>query len=154
MLSLETALVTPALVLAFGLVAQFAWLGFQAACFDHAVNGAAWRMTAQDALAPDHDAAVLAAVAADWAPLDGSRLSVRGARIEADVSEQTSPANGPLDHDVYLLERTTRTVRTLSVEADVSYTVDPLAPLPGFDPVPLRRTLDRTFVADARFEVS
>lgn len=154
MLSLEMTLVAPALALAFCLVAQFAWFGFQAACFDHAVNAAAWHISPQDARSADHENVVRNAIAADWAPLDESRLSVKDAQIESHVEERSTPANGPLDHDFYLVERTTRTVQTVSARAKVGYVVEPLVPLPGFGPVELSRALDRTFVANARFEVS
>lgn len=154
MLSLETTLVAPAFALAFCLVVQFAWFGFQAVCFDHAVNAAAWHISPQDARSADHEDVVHDAIVADWAPLNESRLTVEDARIESRVEERSSPANGPLDRDLYLVERTTRTVRTVSARAKVGYVVDPLVPLPGFGPVVLSRALDRTFVANARFEVS
>lgn len=154
MLSLETTLAAPVLLLAFGLVVQLAWFGFQAACFDHAVNAAAWHVTPQDARSPDPEGTVLSAVRADWAPLDESRLAVRDASIETRAEKRSTPAGKPGDRDVYLVERATRTVRTVTTKAQVEYTVEPLVPLPGFGPVELSRTLDRTFVSDARFEVS
>ncbi len=154
MLCLETALVAPAAILLLVLVAQFAWFGFQAACFDHAVNTAAWRIAAQDALSSDHNAVVHAAIAADWMPIDRTCLTVSNAHIESRTNEESSPTNGPNDRDHFLIERTTRHVRTVSTKADAVYTIRPIAALPLFEPVLLQRTLDRTFVSDARFEVS
>lgn len=154
MLCLETALVAPAAILLLALVAQFAWFGFQAACFDHAVNTAAWRITAQDTLSPDHNAVVHAAIAADWMPIDRTCLTVSNARIEARTNEESSPTNRSNDRDHFLVERTTRHVRIVSTKADAVYTIRPIAALPLFEPVLLQRTLDRTFVSDARFEVS
>lgn len=154
MLCLETALVAPAAILLLALVAQFAWFGFQTACFDHAVNTAAWRITAQDALSPDYNAVVHAAIAADWMPIDGTCLTVSNAHIESHINEESSPTNRPNDRDHFLVERTTRHVRTVRTKADAVYTIRPLAALPLFEPVLLQRALDRTFVSDARFEIS
>lgn len=154
MLCLETALVAPAVILLLVLVAQFSWFGFQAACFDHAVNTAAWRIAAQDALSSDHNSVVHAAIAADWMPIDRTCLTVSNAHIESRTNEESSPTNGSNDRDHFLIERTTRHVRTVSTKADAVYTIRPIAALSLFEPVLLQRTLDRTFVSDARFEIS
>lgn len=154
MLCLETALVAPVAMLTFALVAQLAWVGFQAACFDHAVNTAAWSVTSDDARAPDADAVVHAAVTESWVPLNDAAVEVAGARIFAQEASATAPTNGPNDRELYLVERTTRTVRTVRTTAQTAYTIQPIVPLPTFEPVRVERPLDRTFVTDAKFEVS
>lgn len=154
MLCLEAALVAPVVLLAFALVAQLAWVGFRTACFDHAVNTAAWSMSAEDALSPDANAVVRAAVTGSWIPLDDAAVEVSDARIAVQESSATAPTNGPDDRELYLVERTTRSVRTVRTTAQAAYTVQPLVPLPTFQPVRVERSLDRTFVADAKFEVS
>lgn len=154
MLCLETALVAPVAMLAFALAAQLAWVGFQTACFDHAVSTAAWSMTAEDAGARDADAVVRAAITGSWAPLDDAAVEVRDAEVSVQERSTTAPANGPDDHLLYLVERTTRTVRTVRTTAKAAYTIEPIVPLPTFGPVRVERELDRTFVADSKFEVS
>ncbi len=154
MLCLETALVAPVVLLAFALVAQLAWVGFQTACFDHAVNTAAWSVDAEDARSPDADAAVRAAVIGSWVPLDDAAVEVSDARVSVQEASATAPTNGPDDRELYLVERTTRTVRTVRTTAQVAYTIQPIVPMPAFEPVRVERALDRTFVADAKFEVS
>lgn len=154
MLCLETALVAPVAMLAFALVAQLAWVGFQTACFDHAVSTAAWLVTSEDARTHDADAVVRAAITDSWIPLDDAAVEVSDAQISAQESSATAPTNGPDDRLLYLVERTTRTVRTVRTTAKTAYTIDPIVPLPTFGPVRVERSLDRTFVTDAKFEVS
>lgn len=154
MLCLETTLVAPVVLLAFALTAQLAWVGFQAACFDHAVNTAAWSVTTEDARAPDTDAVVRAAVIGSWVPLDDAAVEVSDARISVQEASAAAPTNGPDDRELYLVERTTRSVRTVRTTARAAYTIQPIVPLPAFQPVRVERPLDRTFVADAKFEVS
>ena len=154
MLCLETALVAPVMLLAFALVTQLAWVGFQTACFDHAVNTAAWSVTDEDAREPDADAVVRAAVIGSWVPLDDAAVEVANAHVSAQETSATAPTNGPDDRELYLVERTTRTVRTVRTTAQAAYTIQPIVPLPMFAPVRVERSLDRAFVADAKFEVS
>lgn len=154
MLSLEMVLVTPVVLLVLAVITQFAWIGFQTACFDYSVNTAGWMVDIDDAQASNANATLKEIIEKSWTPLDGNKLTVNNARIETSRQEETSPASGPHDKDIYLVERTTRTTTTIHVEADVSYTIPTLVDIPLFRDISLMRHLSRDFISDAQFEVS
>lgn len=152
-MTLEAALFVP-LALAFcAIVAQVAWTLFQTACFDQALAQSPMRLERQGIRTGGADE-IKEAVVSHWTPIDESALTIEDASIEEHSALRSNATNGPKDREVYLIEQTSTSVRSLRVKAKAYYAIEPIIPLPGFRPVTVERILDRSVLSTSRFEAS
>ncbi|MEG2368807.1 MAG: hypothetical protein RSB16_03165 [Raoultibacter sp.] len=155
MVSLESAFVYPVFFLLIFVLAQFSWIGFQAACLDHGLYAMGWTLdSSRVETAPDLNALVASTIQADWMPLDEQCLVVKNARVDLSSRKVTSPTRNEIDHETFFIERTCAQRHFMHLVADLEYRIDPLVNLPGFGSITLVRHLDKTQLIDARFEVS
>lgn len=153
MLTIETMLFIPLALVSAAIVAQVAWLFFQEACFEQALAQSAMRLE-QEGVCSGGAEEIHEAVLAHWTPIDAEKLVVQNARIEERTAREENGTDSELDRRTYLIEQTSSVIRFLSVEADAAYTIDPIVPIPAFEPVTIERSLRRSVISTSRFEAS